>query len=141
MIIILIHIAPIILLYLYLCYGIDYAYGSAEYCRFNNVKPYHENPWDSIINESVELWYAIKQFSIKDIILEASDVLHALIKCIIVTYLPQSIYCSSIMWLCVFPLALPTTIKGAIRYQTWKCIRNHKNQNNCNHKCNYVKQN
>lgn len=138
------------LLYSYYRYGIDYSKGMAEYASYNNrirdkTGPttndgncyVTENTWDSVINESKELWEALCQASAKDIILESSDVIHSLIKHLIITYVPSKIFCHWLCWFPIFILILPCSIKVAYRYQTYGCIRNHQNKNNCNHVCNY----
>ena len=96
-----------------------------------------EDCWSSVTNESRELWDAILHCNPVDIILEASDVIHALIKYAIINYLPQFLFCHMICWLPVFLFVLPCTIKLGSRYREHGCIRNHQNKGNRNHLCNY----
>lgn len=120
-------------------YGYNYCKGITEYIYFNN-RPHDkekENSLDTIIDELIELCEAIYQFDIIEIILELSDVIHAIIKYIFINYLPINIFCCWICWIPVFFLVLPCTIKLGNRFKNNQCIRNHNNLNNCNHKCNY----
>ncbi len=130
-------IIGLIICALYIRFGIYYAKGLAEYARFNNVPPNEENCWSSVTNESRELWDAVLHCNPVDIILEASDVIHALIKYAIINYLPQFLFCHMICWLPVFLLVLPCTIKLGSRYREHGCIRNHQNKGNRSHLCNY----
>lgn len=122
---------------LYIRFGIYYAKGMAEYARFNNVPPNEENCWSSVANESRELWEAILCCNPMDILLEASDVIHALIKYIVINYLPRFLFCHIICWLPVFLVVLPCSIKLGNRYREHRCIRNHQNKGNRNHLCKY----
>jgi adenylate kinase family enzyme len=113
----------------------DYCRGMAEYARFNNVGSNRENSWQSIVNETNECKQAFQQGQMTETIHEFIDVVHALIKHLVVTYLPSEWYCKSYFWIIVFPLVFPVAVKLAHRYQQFGCIRNHKNPNNCGHIC------
>ena len=133
-------LSMVLLLYLYLQYGLDYAVGSAEYTLLNNTVAsgqYKEVTWNNLCNEVKELRDALRAWSIVDIVLELGDVVHSIIKYSLIKYVPEWMYCSVLCWLLVFPFALSATIKCGIRYRQHKCIRNHRNKNNCNHQCNY----
>ena len=137
---ILFYLAPstsLLFLWLYNAYGRFYAEGSAEYASLNNVFPHKENFLHSIKDESKELFYAILSFSLKETIMEFYDVLHSIMKYLVIKFLPERFFCSKLCWALVFPLVLPCSIKLAMRYKNYRCIRNHQNKNNCQHLCNY----
>ena len=124
---------------LFYCYGIDYVNGMVIYVTANNLPSNEkERCWDSVEAESKELYEAIYQCSLIDIILESSDVGHALIKHFVIKYIPSKIFCHWLCWVPAFFIVLPCTIKMARRYQKYGCIRNHKNPNNRNHICSVV---
>ena len=123
-------------------YGYQYAVGMAEYAKFNNVGRDKEYTWQSVINESYEFKQALSQGSVRDIILELSDVGHSLVKHVSISYLPAQMFCNKWYWLIIFVICLPLifcTGKLATRYRHFGCIRNHRNPGNCGHKCNYKK--
>ena len=129
---------------LYKFYGKYYIQGIIEYIKKNN-KPFSnkEDCWTIVKNEldelQVELHKDVKNMKIIPIIMECGDVVHSLLKYIIIEYLPPQLVTNQIIWLIVFYLSLPTSIKLAIRYQKNRCIRNHNNRNTLNHYCNYKK--
>lgn len=133
-----------ILLILYFHSGIYYSRGMVEYAIYNNIsqqglKWKQEDFKQSIINEIFELIEAIKQYQLFDIILELFDVFHSVIKYIIISIMPQYIYCNIILWSIVYFFVLPCSIKLGNRFKKYNCIRNHKNKNNRDHNCNYLK--
>ena len=117
-------------------YGMNFAVGSAEYAKANNIitEPGCENPLSSVRDESRELFQAILDGEFGDVFLEFFDTLHSIIKFFIVTVLPEWIYCHWLCWFVVFPFVLPVSIKMANRYKKYKCIRNHSRPN-ANHIC------
>ena len=115
----------------------NYVLGITKYVRNNDVGDGAENLWESVLSEWDEFCVEIKLFNIKDAFLEFCDVCHALIKYFIITYLPKWFYCSYFCWVLVCPLVLPCTLKLGKRHKMFNCIRNHKNPNNCNHKCDF----
>jgi hypothetical protein len=137
-------IVIICMLLLFTLYGIHYVNGMAIYAKYNNTPSSEENRytipevcWDSVRNESNELIDAIVHLEFFNIILEGSDVIHALIKYFIIKLLPKKIYCDPVCWIPIFFIVPFATIKLGIRYKRYKCIRNHGNKNNCNHTCYY----
>ena len=125
----------LIIIFFYYWYGIPYAVGSAEYARLNNKE--NEDCWASVKDESKEFLQAIKEIKFIDIFLEFFDVVHAIIKYLIVKYLPENFYYHWVCWMLVFPFVLPASIKLGNRYNMYKCIRNHERPN-LNHKCIYL---
>lgn len=133
------------ILALYAYRGYWYAKGMATYVQFNNTPPSEKNRqtepercWDSVKTESGELWEAVREMSVREIILEASDVAHALVKWFIIRFFPERWHAKIWIWLIVFPFILPCTMKLGARYKKFGCIRNHKNSNNCGHTCDYL---
>lgn len=117
-----------------------YSNGMATYCKRNNVKKCKgmfnkESELDTVRAEFLELCEAIYELSPIDIFLEFFDVLHSLIKLVIVNIFPEWVYCNNIIWIFVFPVVFPVSAKLAIRNYQNGCIRNHKNLNNINHNC------
>lgn len=126
-------LAPIC--YYYYQYGVLYAKGCAEYCRLNNDgSDEAEDCWESIREEARELTKACRTLSLKNIILEFFDFVHAMLTYLITTYLPEVIYYHWVCWFIIFPLTLPSAVKLAKRYKLYRCIRNHQRPN-WNHKC------
>jgi hypothetical protein len=114
----------------------------AIYAKYNNTPKSEENRYtepencmDSVVNESIELLEAVEEFQVKDILLEGSDVVHAIIKYFVITYLPQQVFTNPLCWVPVFFIVPLATIKLAKRYKQFGCIRNHANPNNCSHTC------
>jgi hypothetical protein len=128
-----------IFMILYICH--NYARGMSKYISSNNLSSSNprENTWDSVHNESIELIEAIREFSIKNVILEASDVIHGFIKHCIVKVLPEFVYSHWLCWIPVFFLVLPCTVKLGLRHAEAGCIRNHKNPANRGHICDFGK--
>lgn len=125
----------IFVIFLYYYYGWSYAIGACVYAKENNNGDAEsENSWQTVRDEFEELKVAIIIRSPIEIFMEFFDVLHAIIKYLIVTFLPKSFYLHPICWLLVFPIVLPIGIKLANRYNKYKCIRNHYRSNK-NHKC------
>ena len=131
---------------LFIWYHFDadsYVTGITKYIKNNNLPSIplekRELCWDSVVNESHELLEALQQLSTTDIMLEGSDVIHAIIKYLIIKYLPPYVYCQKYIWYFVFLIALPATSKLATRRREFNCIRNHANPNNCQHICDYKK--
>lgn len=124
--------------FIYSYFGFWYAKGMSEYIKNNyqkNKEDEAQECWKSFLIEFDELKEAIEMESVVDIILEGSDVLHALIKWTLVKLFPLYILNKVWIWLLVFLLVLPCTIKLGRRYLNNGCIRNHKNPNNLDHKC------
>jgi len=123
--------------------GYSYATGMATYVKNNNIRSVpeerREQCWDSVKNESEELWEALKSLSFEDIVLESADVIHSVIKYLIITYTSEHIHTHWLCWYAVFVVALPATVKLSHRQKTYGCIRNHQNPNNCNHICDVKK--
>ena len=121
-----------------------YIKGMSEYAKMNNIHFNSENKWpqenfkETIYNEFFELVEAICNFDILNSIMEFNDVIHSIIKYLILTFLPEIVYCSEYIWIPVFFIILPVGIKLSNRYKKYGCIRNHNNRNNCNHNCNYI---
>ena len=134
------YIISTICIYCYYKYGYYYARGMSLYVNFNNTHDniMRESSMDSIINETIELYYAIKSRKFMDIILEASDVGHSLLKYIVIDFMPKIFICSLLPWSLIFFIFPFSTIKLGNRYKYNNCIRNHKNQYNYYHKCNYI---
>ena len=125
----------VILVIVYYQYGWDYAQGCAEYAKINNKGLNESNDcWKSVGDEFTELTDAIRSMVVGDIILEFFDVVHASAKYFVIRYFPAWFYFHWFCWFLVFPIALPSTIKLALRYKKWKCIRNH-NRKNSDHRC------
>lgn len=130
----------LIFLYIALCipFWIQYCIGMAEYFTMNHVSDREEEKkkvWKSVLDEYLELMEEINKRDIVGIFMESADVLHVFIKYIFTCYLPFSWMKKSILWIPIFWIAQPTTIKHGKRYFFTKCIRNHNNANNLNHKC------
>ena len=115
----------------------SYVAGITIYVRYNNTGKEKEDVWQSVKEEWKEFCDEIKMFNFIEAFLELCDVIHVVIKYLLVEYLPQWFYCSYICWILVFPLVLPCTLKLGYRHKLYNCIRNHKNPNNCKHKCNF----
>lgn len=131
----------IFILFYYYWYGVSYAVGSAEYAKENNNRSKEaENCWASVKDEFVELIQAIKEVKFIDIFLEFFDVVHAIMKYLIVNFLPQSVYYHWLCWMVVFPFVFPASVKLGNRYNKYKCIRNHSRPNR-NHICSFNKNN
>lgn len=126
-----------LIIYLTYRYSTDYAEGMARYAKYNNVYPYRERTIDSIYNEWAELMEAIRSRSPINILFESFDVFHSLIKHLIISLLPVSIYIKPHIWYFIFPLVLPCGIKLSLRQKRYGCIRNHRNISNRDHRCNY----
>ena len=130
-------ILVLILALFYYWYGISYAKGSAEYAKANNNTLLESNEgWASVRDEYIEFVQAIKKVNIYDIFLEFFDVIHSVIKYLIIVYLPQRFYHNWICWAIVFPFVLLAGIKLGDRYNKFGCIRNHARPN-LNHKCKF----
>lgn len=121
---------PIILIIPVLCYS---AIGLAEYAKYNNTEPSFENhytepenTWDSVEDEYQELLEAINEWKIWDSIMEFYDVLNALMKHYIITYLPVCIYTQPYIWFLTSLIVFPVGFKLGCRYISYGCIRNHK---------------
>lgn len=133
----------ILFLSLYVYAGIWYAIGMSKYIENNYRKnKEQETPlaeaqecWKSYLIEFEELKEAFEFESPIDIILEGGDVIHAFIKWFLVKNLSKNILGRMWIWLLIFPLVLPCTIKLGRRYLNNGCIRNHKNKNNLDHIC------
>lgn len=120
---------------IYYFYGLSYANGSAQYAmENNNGSTESEDPWKSVMDELAEFIESIKKCNIKDIFLEFFDVLHSIVKFIIVIFFPTTFYFSPLCWLIIFPFVMPAGIKLGHRYQKYGCIRNHARPN-LNHCC------
>ena len=117
----------------------DYANGISTYCKYNNIKNSirRENTMDSIIAEYNEFIDAIKNYELFGAFLEFFDVVHSIIKMLILNIVPENIYCNYVIWLFVFPFVFPVATKLAFRYRKYGCIRNHGNPDNVNHYCDY----
>lgn len=125
-------------LILYVYSGIWYAIGMAKYIENNykkNKKEEAQECWKSYLIELDELKEAFELESPIDIILEAGDVGHAFVKWWLITKLSKNILKRVWIWLLIFPLLLPCTIKLGRRHFNNCCIRNHKNSNNLDHVC------
>lgn len=123
------------LLCIYYFFGWSYSKGMSEYVRLNNNHSYEcENTWKSVSSEYEELIEAIKAKNLWEIFMEFFDVVHVTIKSIIVTFTPRMFYYNRLLWIVMFPLLLPATIKLGHRYNKYKCIRNHS-RNNKDHNC------
>ena len=119
---------------LYWKFSMNYAKGMALYIKNNCVGPKYENIADNIKDEFIELIDAIKSRNIGEIILEFCDVMHNVIRYVVINWMPKLVSCSYITWLIVFPFLLPATIKLAIRQKMYGCIRNHTRVNS-DHAC------
>lgn len=130
-------IALALIILLYVKFGIYYAQGMSSYTTLNCVGAYSEDIASNIKDEFYELIDALKSCNIIDIILEFCDVIHNIIRYVIINGLHRRISCSTITWLLVFPFLLPCTIKLALRQKEHGCIRNHKRINS-DHFCRYT---
>jgi len=112
-----------------------YLQGCAEYAHYNNNPKFHsENLLDAVRSEMYELLKAITHFNPVNIFMEFFDVLHILVKCIMVKCLPVCFYTNPFCWLPLFFIAMPAAIKFGHRFRTKGCIRNH-NRDNSDHDC------
>ena len=119
-----------------------YATGMVIHCKYNNIQRIsgffsRENTLNCVINKCKNFANILKNFQLHEIILASYDVLHAVLKMLIVNILPERIYCNKIIWMFIFFLLFPTCNKLGLRYKNFGCIKNHKNLNNLNHNCNY----
>lgn len=124
-------------------FGIWYAYcvGMAAYVKYNGCgsrKEELESTLHAIRAEMSELWVEVKTLHLFNALMELSDVWHASIKYCLIYIFPKSLLEYPFMYVMTFWLALPTTMKHGIRYKIHKCIRNHGNKSNLDHKCEYV---
>ncbi len=130
-----------LLLLIWIPLHMAYAWGMADYAQRNNI---HSRQLEihslrsTLGDELDELYEAIQHMKPLDIVLEAFDSLHSLIK-LLIAMLPGGITllkCPAV-WIFIFPIILPVGVKHAWRYIRFNCIRNHKNQRNLDHNCEY----
>lgn len=124
-------------------FGIWYAYcrGMAKYVKHNVRGSRREeltSTWHCLEVELGEFWIEVYNFNVLLALVELSDVWHAFIKYCMIWIFPRYLLECSFMYIGTFWLALPTTIKHGFRYRLHKCIRNHGNKANLDHKCKYV---
>ena len=119
---------------------IGYIVGMSEYVRLNNRKERHieiKHVYAAFQEELHELQEAIHNKDLVGIFLEAFDCIHSYIKYIFTKWLPISLEMNPIVWIPVFFIVLPVSVKHGYRYLNHGCIRNHGNKNNLGHICNY----
>lgn len=138
-------IIAIMIIPVWICYSI----GMSNYTRRNNIKQISfnnkiklvinvESLWKAFCDESHEFIYEIKNFNLIASLLELGDVWHTFVKYIMGLILPKNIFVSPFLWAILFLFLLPTSFKHGKRYFWYQCIRNHKNNNNLDHICNYT---
>lgn len=116
-----------------------YAWGMAEYSSMNRKPKQSQLKYltGTLMDEVYELQGAIIYLKPIDIMLEAFDVLHSTIKLSIAYISLEALEVPGI-WILVFPLIFPVGIKHGYRFMRYKCIRNHQNKRNLDHRCNYI---
>ena len=123
------------LIILYYFYGCSYIKGAIEYAKNNDtMKAKSENSWNCLCDELVELRIAIYERKPADIFMEFFDVIHSILKYVLITYLPFEFRFYWLTWTIIFPFIIPAAIKLAVRYDNYGCIRNHCRPNT-NHIC------
>ena len=138
-------------LFLVCCFPFWMAYsiGMAEYSRNNNYgdrETEKKRVWSNMINEKEELEKEIKHFKFVGILMESNDLIHILIKYLLVCYFPIKVgkinitINSPFIWFFLFLIAPPlASFKHSRRYILNGCIRNHKNSSNLDHYCDFRK--
>lgn len=127
-----------ILIFLYYWYGLSYSKGCSEYAKENYYMPNQNKLLQSVLKkELLKFINTAKSFSFLGIFLGFFDVVHSLIVLAMYNIMPRILYCNFIIWLFIFPLALPSCIKSAHRYNKYGCIRNHSKKNN-DHICTLI---
>lgn len=114
-----------------------YVNGITEFIERNDIPPDLRVARESMGSELQEFLYACYHFQPWEMILEFNDFLHTIIKYILLRFASPKIFSNKILWSVIFFMALPSTIKLGLRYKNYKCIRNHRNSANINHKCSY----
>jgi adenylate kinase family enzyme len=97
----------------------SYAKGMSHYIRLNNIKKDDVSIIKDKIIELKDVRNPITLFC------EVNNVIHEIIKCIVVRYFPSYIHKNRLFWTIIFPLVLPTSIKLGNRYSQNKCICDH----------------
>lgn len=135
-----IFLSTLFLLYVILPYWFCYCIGISTYFRMNRKLTFKEEVntvYQMCKNETNELIEELRNLRPVCILFELNDVVHVYIELLFVLILPTDWMESILVWMPLFWVAPFTTIKLGHRYIKHGCIRNHKNTNNLDHKCNY----
>lgn len=111
----------------------------SEYISLNQKEKHVEirHVYAAYLDECNEFRDALHKRDFRGIFMEAFDCLHSYIKYMFTKWLPISFEMNPIVWIPVFFIVLPVSIKHGHRYFMHGCIRNHGNKNNLGHICNY----
>jgi len=113
-----------------------YIEGMTEYIKYNNENLLEES-LKSTKGESIELYEAIIDLNMKEIINEFCDVFHIMIKMVMIIILPNRMIMNKYCWIPLFCLCPIAAWKLGSRYKKNHCIRNHTNARNLDHNCEY----
>ena len=121
-------------------FWIAYSIGMTEYAIKNNIDGQEMESiriYESMMDEVHEL---IVEFNKRDIIgmfMEFYDVFHSICKYLVVKYLSLDLVMKWYFWFLLYWFVVPASLKHGYRFLRYRCIRNHNNKSNLNHKCNY----